>query len=57
MGMDGGAGWSEVSFSPLLISIRFIFDDDMAIVWTYVDLPHPLTGALILYDFCLDPSL
>ena len=29
----------------------------MAVVWAYLDMPQPSSGAHTLYDFYLDPSL
>jgi len=46
-----------VLLSPHAVSIKFIAADDVAIVWTYLDMPPASPGAPSLYDFYLDPSL
>ena len=37
--------------------IKFMVDNDVAIVWAYPDIPQPSPGAPTLYDFYLDPGL
>ena len=39
---------------PHAVPIKFIVDDDVAIVWAYPDMPAPSPGAPTLYDFYLD---
>ena len=50
-------GIATVSLPPHAIPIKFIADDNIAIVWAYLDMPPPSLGAPTLYDFHLDPSL
>jgi len=47
-------GIPTVSLPPHAIPIKFIVDDDVAIVWAYPDMPRPSLGAPTLYDFYLD---
>ena len=37
--------------------IKFIANDNVAIVWAYADMPPHSPGELTLYNFYLDPSL
>ena len=46
-----------MSLPPHAVPIKFITDDDMAIVWAYPNMPLPLPDASTLYDCYLDPSL
>ena len=46
-----------VSLPPHAVPIKFIVDDDVAIVWAYPNIPPPSPGAPTLYDFYLNPSL
>jgi len=50
-------GIPMVSLPPYAVPIKFITDDDVAVVWAYPDMPPPLLGAPTLYDFYLDQSL
>jgi len=50
-------GIPMVSLPPHAIPIKFIADDDAAIVWAYPDMPLPSPRAPTFYDFYLYPSL
>jgi len=50
-------GIPTVSLPPHAVPIKFIADDDVAIVWAYLDMPPPLPGILTLHDFYLDLNL
>jgi len=50
-------GIPTVLLPPHAVPIKFMVDDDVAVVWAYPDMPHPSPGEPILYDFYLDPSL
>jgi len=50
-------GIPTVSLPPHAVPIKFMVDDDVAIVWAYPDMPQPSPGAPTLCDFYLDPSL
>jgi len=39
------------------VPIKFIIDDDVAIVWAYPDIPPPSLGAPTLYNYYLYLSL
>ena len=47
----------KVSLPPHAVPIKFMVDDDVAVVWAYPDMPQPSPGAPTLYDFDLDPNL
>jgi len=55
--LETNEGIPTVSLPTQAVPIKFITDDDVAIVWAYPDMPPPSPGAPILYDFYLDPSL
>ena len=46
-----------VSLPPYAVPIKFMVDDDVAVVWAYPDMAQPSPGAPTLYDFYLDLSL
>jgi len=47
-------GILTVSLPPHAVSIMFITDDGIAMVWAYPNMSPPSPGAPILYDFYLD---
>ena len=46
-----------VSLPPHAVLIKFIDDDVVAILWTYLDIPSSTPGKPTLYDFYLDLGL
>ena len=50
-------GIPTVSLPPHAVPIKFMVDDDVAVVWAYPDMSQPSPGAPTLYDFYLDPIL
>ena len=46
-----------VSLPPHAVPIKFMVDNDMAVVWAYSDMSRSSPKAPTLYDFYLDPSL
>ena len=54
---DTNEGIPTVSVPPRAVPIKFMVDNDVAIVWAYPDMPQPSPGEPTLYDFYLDPSL
>jgi len=55
--LETNEGIPTVSLPPHAVSIKFMVDDDVAVVWAYPDIPQPSPGAPTLYIFYLDPSL
>ena len=50
-------GIPTVSLPPFAVLIKFVVEDDVAVLWAYPDMPQPSPGAPTSYNFYLDPSL